>query len=165
MKDIKFYVTLLTIGFSLALNTRANAQDSLLIGKWQLVEMQQDSIIVFNRDSAELIIEAGRAKQKTLDSLELKKYIEITHPMMKKMYYQFLDNSELLAGVLDLNDGNYYFVEKQGGYYIDGNKIGISVSGGIDSYVYRIEGNMLTLIPIIDGEIYTRGYAKYERVN
>lgn len=153
------YILLLTL-----IDGSLNAQDSLLFGKWQLVEMQQDSVIIFNRDSAELIVEAAREKQKTLDSLELKKYIEITHPMMKKMYYQFLDNGELMAGVLDLNEGIYSFVEKQGGYDIDENKIGLYISGRMDSYVYRIEGDFLILIPIIDGEIYTRGYAKYEKV-
>lgn len=145
-------------------NNSLKAQDSLLLGKWLLVEMQQDSVIIFNKDNAEIVIEEAREAQKPLDTLELTKYIEITHPLMKKMYYEFLDDGMLKAGVLDLNEGKYSFVEKQGGYYIDENKIGISVSGSIDSYVFVIEGNTLTLIPILDGEIYNRGYAKYEKL-
>lgn len=141
-----------------------NAQESLLIGKWRLVEMQQDSIIIFDWDSAEIIIEEAHERQIPLDSVELNKYIQTTHLLMKKLYFEFLGKGKFKASVLDLNEGIYSIVEEQGGYFIDGNKIGISVSGGIDSYVYRIEGNKLTFIPIIDRNIYNRGYAKYEKL-
>ena len=132
-----------------------HAQDTLLLGKWQLVEMQKDSVIIFNRDDIEITIEDARNRNKPLDSIEIQKYREVTHPMMKKMFYHFFDNGSLIAGVLDLKDGKYLFIEKNGAFRTDGGKVGIGVEGGNDDYTYSIEGNVLTLTPIIGGEIYT----------
>lgn len=141
------------------------AQDSpLLLGKWQLVEMQQDSILIFNRDNVEITLEEARNRNKLLDSVEIQQLKEVTHPLMKKMFYEFKDDGNLIAGVLDLEEGRYIFVEKPGGFEIDGQKLGLHISGGIDIYIYSLEGITLTLIPFINGEIYRRGYAKYERL-
>lgn len=137
------------------------AQDTLLLGKWQLVEMQKDSVIIFNRDNIELTLDEARNRQKPLDSAAIKKFKEVTHPLMKKMFYEFLDHGSLNAGVLDLENKHYVFIEKLGAYRIDDKKLGVNLDGGMDSYMYSIENDILTLIPIIGGEIYNRGYAKY----
>lgn len=139
------------------------AQDTLLLGKWRLLEMQNDSIIIFNRDNIELTLDEARNRQKPLDSATIKKFKEVTHPLMKKMFYDFLDHGSINAGVLDLENGDYVFVEKLGAYRIDGKKLGVSLDGRIDSYIYSIENEILTMTPIIGGEIYDRSYAKYEK--
>jgi hypothetical protein len=107
--------------FVLASNS-PKAQDTLLLGKWQLVEMQKDSIIIFNRDSVEITFEEARNRNTPLDSVKIQKFTEVTHPLMKKMFYEFLDKKNLNAGVLDLENGEYIFVEKQGAFRIDEKK-------------------------------------------
>jgi hypothetical protein len=150
----------------------AGAQaDTSLIGKWQLIEMQKDSVIIFNRDSIELSMEArykNELKTKDMlnqsDSLAIKNYVEFIHPMMKQMFYNFSEDGSLTAGVLDLKEGVYFFIEKSGGFMIDSTRLGISISGSIDSYAFKIEGDILTLVQLRGGDIDSKGYAKYERI-
>ena len=111
----------------LCISNALYAQDSLLIGKWQLFEMQKDSVIIFNRDNVEIAIKEAINRQKSLDSAAIKNFKEITHPLMKKMFIEFLDNGNLNAGVLDLKEGKYVFKEKLGAYRIDGKKLGINL--------------------------------------
>lgn len=159
---IEMIVKYVCIALICLASSSLKAQDLQLSGKWQLLEMQQDSLIIFHRDDAEITIEQARSRQKPLDSLEIMRYREVTHPMMKKMYYEFLTDGNINAGVLDLKDEEYIFIEKTGVYYLDGERLGISISGNNDSYIYSLNENILTLIPIIGEAIYQRGYAKYE---
>lgn len=148
----------------------AMAQDSLLRGKWQLVEMQKDSVIVFNRGDIEFSMKARfQNALKTNDSLNLadslaiKEYVEFIYPQMQQIFLEFADNGTLTAGVLDLLDGAYFFIEKSGSYWTDYDQLGMRISGSQDSYVYEVMRDTLLLTPIIAGQVYQRGYSIYAR--
>jgi hypothetical protein len=145
------------------------AQDSLLTGKWQISSMMRDSVMTFDQDDIQVSLEArylNTLKEKDVlteaDSAEIQTYIEEVHAKMKQMYYEFLGDGKLKAGVLDLEDGQYVFKEKEGAYYVDGDKLWIHVGGNSTASIFSIKDNELTLIQIIAGEPYKRGFGKYK---
>lgn len=146
-----------------------NAQDSLLLGKWQIVEIIRDSVVVFNRDSIEISI-AARVKNalKTKDSLlhsdsiEIIQYVNSVHPIMNNMYYEFSGTGSLTAGVLDSKNGEFYISTRQGGYMLDGAKIGIHF-GSIQSFIYELNDENLILWDFKNGTIDRKGYIKLKK--
>ena len=92
-------------------------------------------------------------------------YVASIHPKMQQIYYEFFENGALKAGLLDLKEGDYFFTEKDGLYIVDIEKIRIRVKGGIDSNIFKIENNILTLSPVVKGKVSQKGYMKFEKVN
>ena len=127
---------------SMFLTSNLNAQDSLLMGKWQLLEMKRESVLVFDRNDIDVSVKARfQNALKTEDSLNhsdslvIMEYVASIHPKMQQIYYEFFENGALKAGLLDLKEGDYFFTEKDGLYIVDIEKIRIRVKGGIDSNI------------------------------
>ena len=78
------------------LTSNLNAQDSLLMGKWQLLEMKRESVLVFDRNDIDVSVKARfQNALKTEDSLNhsdslvIMEYVASIHPKMQQIYYEF----------------------------------------------------------------------------
>jgi len=157
-----------TLFFSIS----GEAQKILPMGRWEPMEIQKDSIMIFDRTKPEVSFKAALKNRlkytdelTEADSLEIKADVDRTFALMEQMFYEFRDENLLTVGTLDFNEeGEYAFVEKEGGYHVDGDRLFIRVDGRLDEYVYSVEAGDLILVPVIGGEVYQKGYVKCSMV-
>lgn len=157
------------------------AQDSLLIGKWQIKEMWQDSVLIFDYDNinasyiAKFLNETKHGKILTkTDSIKIMKTIKKVHAKYKLLFYEFGKAGNfaygkagnMSTGVLTKNGDSLKFIKKLGGYLTDVDRLLIFlVNEGSDyssssSFRFKIKEDVLILIP--EGGI--KGYATYRKI-
>jgi hypothetical protein len=152
MKKILGLITFILI------NSNTWAQEDLLFGKWQLKEIWQDSILIFDSDNIDISYQSSKAnkvkqsKMKTKsDSTNMIDYLKDFHAKSKLAFYEFTKSNDfkreekkpvgqyvlpedlffgnVRAGSLIQSGDTLKIIEKRGGFETDGYKILITLEG------------------------------------
>lgn len=159
----------LAIIIFILINSTTWAQDSLLIGKWELKEIWKDSILFFDCDNIDVSfqtimsnkVKSGKVKTKA-DSTVVLDFIKDFHTKSKLTFYEFSRNQDFKQSE-----------EKQGGQYVlpeelvFGNVTARSVAQSKDTFIIVekrgvFETDGLKILITLEGESSDYGCCNFE---